>query len=260
MGEIIVVTSGKGGVGKTTTTANLGASLALLDKRVVVIDTDIGLRNLDVVMGAEDAIIYDIIDVLDGSCALDQSLLQDKRYDNLYLLPASQTATKDSIEPEQMQILCKNLKVDFDYVLIDCPAGIEHGFKNAMCAAERALIVATPDVSSIRDADRIIRLLMLNAPPIKSELILNRVRMDLVEYGAQMSVEDITEILPVELIGIVPDDSDIIIAQSRGKLVACDKNSRPGSAYRDIAHRILGVEVPFRDLSEKKGFFARLFR
>jgi len=258
MGEIIVITSGKGGVGKTTTTANLGTALALLDKRVIVIDADIGLRNLDVVLGAEDKIIYDIMDVLEGSCTLEQALIQGKNLPNLHLLPASQTATKDSIEPEQMRELCAGLKEKYDFVLIDCPAGIERGFKNAMSAAERALVVATPDVSSVRDADRIIRLLLVNDPPIKSELILNRVRMDFVERGVQMNIEDITEILPIDLIGVVPDDSDIIIAASRGESVVTYSYSRPGTAYRDIARRMIGMNVEFMDLSEKTGFFSKL--
>jgi len=258
MGEIIVITSGKGGVGKTTTTANLGTALALLDKRVIVIDADIGLRNLDVVLGAEDKIIYDIMDVLSESCTLEQAIIQDKKNANLHLLPASQTATKDNIEPEQMQTLCAGLKEKYDFVLIDCPAGIEQGFKNAMGAAERALVIATPDVSSVRDADRIIRLLLVNDPQINSQLILNRVRMDLVERGAQMGIEDITEILPIDLIGVVPDDSDIIIATSRGESVVIDNYSKSGAAYRDIARRMIGMSVEFMDLSEKTGFFARL--
>jgi len=260
MGEIIVITSGKGGVGKTTTTANLGTALAFLDKRVIVIDADIGLRNLDVVLGAEDKIIYDIMDVLDGSCTLEQALIEDKRHSKLHLLPASQTAVKENIAPEQMQTLCMDLKEKYDFVLIDCPAGIEQGFKNAMCAAERALVVATPDISSIRDADRIIRLLLASDPPINSMLILNRVRMDLVERGVQMSILDITEVLPIDLIGVVPDETDIIIAASRGESVVLDNHSKSGAAYRDIARRMIGMNVEFMDLSEKAGFFARLRR
>jgi len=260
MGEIIVITSGKGGVGKTTTTANLGTALSLLDKRVVVIDADIGLRNLDVVLGAEDRIIYDIMDILSEGCTLEQVVIQVKGYPNLYLLPASQTATKETIEPEQMQKLFKELKEKYDFVLIDCPAGIEKGFKNAVSAAERALIVATPDMSSIRDADRVFRLLLANDPPIKSMLILNRMRMDMVERGVQMSMEDITEILPIDLIGVVPDDSDIMVAASRGESVVTYHSSRPGTAYRDIARRLTGSDVAFMDLSEKTGFFSRLRR
>ena len=258
MGEIIVITSGKGGVGKTTTTANLGTALSLLDKRVVVIDADIGLRNLDVVLGAEDKIIYDIMDVLSESCTLEQALIQAKGCPNLYLLPASQTATKENIEPEQMQTLYAGLKEKYDFVLIDCPAGIERGFKNAISGAERALIVATPEMSSVRDADRVLRLLLANDPPINSMLILNRVRMDMMERGVQMKAEDIMEILPIDLIGIVPDDVDITVAASRGEPVATYHKSRPGMAYRDIAKRLTGATVEFMDLSEKTGFFSRL--
>jgi len=258
MGEVIVITSGKGGVGKTTTTANLGAALSLQGKRVVVIDADLGLRNLDVVLGAEEMIIFDIVDVFDERCKLEDALIQNRHCPNLFLLPASQTASKDSIEPEQMHKLCADLKNKFDYVLIDCPAGIEQGFKNAMCAAERALIVATPDVASVRDADRIYRILKADNSKMQSNLILNRVRIDLLEQKAQMNAEDITELIPTTLIGIVPDDSSIIIAASRGETVAANPRSRPGNAYRDIAKRICGDKVEFMDLREKKGFFSRL--
>jgi len=257
MGEVIVITSGKGGVGKTTTTANLGVALALLSKRVILIDADIGLRNLDVVLGLENQIIYDIIDVLGDSCSLSQALIKDKRYPNLYLLPASQTASKDDIRPEQMQELYTKLKTEYDYVLIDCPAGIEQGFKNAICGADRALVVATPDTSSVRDADRIIRLLADNSLK-KSELILNRMRIDLVQKGAMMSLEDIAEILPIDMIGILPDDPDILIAANRGEPVASNLHSIPGAAYRDIAQRIIGVNVPFMDLNKKAGLFGKL--
>jgi len=258
MGEVIVITSGKGGVGKTTTTANLGAALSLHGKRVVVIDADLGLRNLDVVLGVEENIIFDITDVFDERCKLEDALIQNRHCPNLFLLPASQTASKDSIEPEQMKKLCTDLKNKFDYVLIDCPAGIEQGFKNAMCAAERALIVATPDVSSVRDADRIYRILMSDNRSVQANLILNRVRIDLLEQKAQMNAEDITELIPIDLIGIVPDDSGIIIAASRGETVAANSRSSPGGAYRDIAKRIRGEEVEFMDLREKTGFFSKL--
>ena len=255
MGEVIVVTSGKGGVGKTTTTANLGAALALLEKTVALVDADIGLRNLDVVMGLENRIVYDLVDVIEGNCRLKQALIKDKRYSNLFLLPAAQTRDKDAVSPEQMQKLCASLKEEFDYVLIDCPAGIEQGFKNAISGADRALVVTTPDVSAVRDADRIIGLLEAN--DLRSpELILNRVRIEMVKKGDMMALEDVTEILAIEIIGVVPDDESIVISTNRGEPAVSDSNSRAGTAYKDIARRIMGEEVPFMDLDEAKGLLS----
>ena len=196
MGEVIVVTSGKGGVGKTTTTANLGAGLSGLDKKVVVVDTDLGLRNLDVVMGLENLIVYNLVDVIEGTCRLKQALIRDKRYENLYLLPSAQTKDKSAISPEQMKKLTSELKEEFDYVLLDCPAGIEQGFQNAIAGADRALVVTTPEVSAIRDADRIIGLLEKNQIR-NSSLIINRIRMDMVRRGDMMSIDDVTEILSI---------------------------------------------------------------
>ncbi|MCL2564859.1 MAG: septum site-determining protein MinD [Defluviitaleaceae bacterium] len=259
MGIVIVVTSGKGGVGKTTTTANLGAALALLDKTVALVDADIGLRNLDVVMGLENRIVYDLVDVIEGNCRLKQALIRDKRYTNLFLLPAAQTRDKDAVSPEQMQELCKILKDEFDYVVIDCPAGIEQGFKNAISGADRALVVTTPDVSAVRDADRIIGLLEANDLR-NPELILNRVRVEMVKKGDMMAIEDVTEILAIEIIGVVPDDESIVISTNRGEPAVTDQASKAGRAYSDIARRILGEEVPFMDLDEKKGFFAKVKR
>jgi len=257
MGVVIVVTSGKGGVGKTTTTANLGAALALLDKTVALVDADIGLRNLDVVMGLENRIVYDLVDVIEGNCRLKQALIKDKRYSNLFLLPAAQTRDKDAVSPEQMQELCKSLKDEFDYVVIDCPAGIEQGFKNAISGADRALVVTTPDISAVRDADRIIGLLEANELR-NPELILNRVRVEMVKKGDMMAIEDVTEILAIEIIGVVPDDESIVISTNRGEPAVTDQGSRAGRAYSDIARRILGEDVPFMDLDEKKGFFAKM--
>lgn len=195
MCEIIVITSGKGGVGKTTVTANIGLGLANLNKKVVVVDTDIGLRNLDVVLGLENRIVYNLIDVIEGSCRMKQALIRDKHCENLYLLPSAQTRDKTSVKPEQMVKLTKDLAEEFDYILLDCPAGIEQGFKNAIAGANRAVVVTTPEVSAIRDADRIIGLLQANQMP-KIELIINRLRMDMIQKGEMMSVEDVSEILP----------------------------------------------------------------
>ena len=205
MGEVIVITSGKGGVGKTTTTANIGIGLSQLQKKVVVIDTDLGLRNLDVVMGLENRIVYNLVDVIEGGCRLKQALIKDKRFPELYLLPSAQTKDKTAVSPEQMKKLIEELKTEFDYILLDCPAGIEQGFQNAIAGADRGIVVTTPEVSAIRDADRIIGL--LEAHGIKNnDLIINRLRIDMVKRGDMMSVEDVTEILAIHLLGVIPDD------------------------------------------------------
>ena len=208
MSEVIVITSGKGGVGKTTSTANIGTGLAKLGKSVVMIDTDIGLRNLDVVMGLENRIVYNLVDVVEGNCRMKQALIKDKRYSNLCLLPSAQTRDKTAVNPEQMKKLIEELRPEFDYILLDCPAGIEQGFKNAIAAADRALIVTTPEVSAIRDADRIIGLLEANDIH-RINLIVNRLRMDMVKRGDMMSIEDVIDILAIDLIGAVPDDEQI---------------------------------------------------
>ncbi|MBQ2320118.1 MAG: septum site-determining protein MinD [Lachnospiraceae bacterium] len=255
MGEVIVITSGKGGVGKTTTTANVGTGLAMLGKKVVLIDTDIGLRNLDVVMGLENRIVYNLVDVIENKCRIKQALIKDKRYPNLYLLPSAQTKDKTAVSPEQMKKLADELKTEFDYILMDCPAGIEQGFKNAIAGADHALVVTTPEVSAVRDADRIIGL--LDANDIRdTHLIVNRLRADMVKDGNMMSSEDVVEILAVDLIGVVPDDEHIVIATNNGEpLVGSD--CQAGQAYMNICHRILGEEVPFLDLEVTKSFFQR---
>ena len=205
MGEVIVITSGKGGVGKTTTTANIGAGLSGLGKNVMVIDTDLGLRNLDVVLGMENRIVYNIVDVIEGNCRLKQALIRDKRYPGLCLLPSAQTRDKTSVSPEQMKKLISEIRDDYDFILLDCPAGIEQGFQNAIAGADRSIVVTTPEVSAIRDADRIIGL--LEASGIRrNELIVNRLRIDMVKRGDMMSVDDVTEILAVDLLGVIPDD------------------------------------------------------
>ena len=256
MSEVIVITSGKGGVGKTTSTANIGTGLAKLGKSVVMIDTDIGLRNLDVVMGLENRIVYNLVDVVEGNCRMKQALIKDKRYSNLYLLPSAQTRDKTAVNPEQMKKLIDELRPEFDYILLDCPAGIEQGFKNAIAAADRALIVTTPEVSAIRDADRIIGLLEANDIH-KINLIVNRLRMDMVKRGDMMSIEDVIDILAIDLIGAVPDDEHIVIATNQGEPLAGD-SSLAGTAYMNICKRILGEEVPLMNLEANNGFFAKI--
>lgn len=255
MSEVIVITSGKGGVGKTTSTANVGTGLAQLNKKVVLIDTDIGLRNLDVVMGLENRIVYNLVDVVEGNCRMKQALIKDKRYPNLSLLPSAQTRDKSAVSPEQMIKLIDELRDDFDYILLDCPAGIEQGFKNAIAGADRALVVTTPEVSAIRDADRIIGLLGANEVK-KVELIVNRLRMDMVKRGDMMNINDVTDILAIDLIGAVPDDEQIVISTNQGEpLVGSD--CLAGKAFENICHRILGEEVPFLDLEVKSSVWNR---
>jgi len=205
MSEVIVVTSGKGGVGKTTTSANVGSGLAAMGKRVVLIDTDIGLRNLDVVMGLENRIVYNLVDVVEGKCRIKQALIKDKRHPSLYLMPSAQTKDKTAVSPEQMVRMINQLREQFDYIILDCPAGIEQGFKNAIAGADRALVVTTPEVYAIRDADRIIGLLEASDFS-KIDLIINRLRYDMVKRGDMMSAADVVDILAISLIGIVPDD------------------------------------------------------
>ena len=258
MGEVIVITSGKGGVGKTTTTANLGVGLALLGKKVALIDADIGLRNLEVVMGLENRIVYDLVNVVEGHCRAKQALIRDKRYESLFLLPAAQTRDKNAVTPEQMKTLCNELKEEYDFVIVDCPAGIEQGFRNAIAGADRALIVTTPEVSAVRDADRIIGLLEANELK-DSKLIINRIRPDMVKRGDMMDIDDILEILAIDLIGVIPDDEKIIISTNRGEpVVACENGSLAGQAYRNIVRRVIGEEVPLLELYKNQSVFTKL--
>ena len=256
MGEVIVITSGKGGVGKTTTTANVGTGLAKEGKKVVLIDTDIGLRNLDVVMGLENRIVYNLVDVIEGNCRIKQGLIKDKRYPNLYLLPSAQTRDKTSVNPEQMGKLASELKEEFDYILLDCPAGIEQGFKNAIAGADRALVVTTPEVSAVRDADRIIGLLEANEVG-QTDLIVNRLRSDMVKRGDMMSADDVVEILAINLIGVVPDDESIVISTNQGEPLVGSK-CLAGQAYENICRRIMGEEVPLLDLYQKSGILSKI--
>ena len=257
MGEVIVITSGKGGVGKTTTTANLGSSLAEAGKKVVLVDTDIGLRNLDVVMGLENRIVYDIVDVVEEKCKLRQALIKDKRFEELFLLPAAQTRDKTAINEEQMKELTKKLKEDFDYILIDCPAGIEQGFKNAIAGADRAIVVTTAEISAIRDADRIIGL--LESSEIRNpELIVNRLRPNMVKKGEMMEVDDIFDLLSVDLIGVVPDDEYIITQTNKGEPVIKNKKAPSGKAYIEIARRILGENIDVTIPGKKQGLWEKI--
>ncbi len=254
----IVITSGKGGVGKTTLTANLGTGLALLGKRTVLVDADIGLRNLDVVLGLENRIVFDIVDVVDGFCRLKQALIKDKRFEGLHLLPAAQTKDKSAVSPEQMERLCKELKQEFDVVLIDSPAGIEQGFRNAVAGADAAVIVTTPDVAAVRDADRIIGLLEAEGLG-EPRLVVNRVRTDLVRRGEMMDVDDVVDILAVDLLGFVPEDERVVIATNRGEPAIMRQDSPAAQAMRDISRRLAGEAVPLAETAPP-GFWSRLRR
>ena len=255
MSEVIVITSGKGGVGKTTTTANIGIGLAKLGKKVLVIDTDLGLRNLDVVLGLENRIVYNLVDVIEGKCRPKQAIIKDKRFQDLYLLPSAQTKDKSSVSPEQMKKLTEDLREDYDFVLLDCPAGIEQGFQNAIAGADKAIVVTTPEVSSIRDADRIIGL--LEASGIRdNQLVINRLRVDMVKKGDMMSVEDVTEILAIDLLGVIPDDESVVIATNQGEPVVGEE-SPAGKGYENIC-RLTGEEIPVTDFSRHSGIRKKL--
>lgn len=255
MGKAIVITSGKGGVGKTTTTANLGAALAQLGKSVVLIDADIGLRNLDVVMGLENRIVYHVVDVINNKCTLQKALIKDRRLENLWLLPASQTDDKDAVTVEDMKNLVFELKQSHDFVIIDCPAGIEQGFKNAIAGADEAIVVATPEVSSIRDADRVVGLLA--ASEIPASLIVNRISAHLVKKGDMLSQSDVIEILALDLLGAIPMDDAVIATTNKGVPAVLEGKSVAAKMYIQIAQKLCGMEVPQR---EAGGFFSRLGR
>jgi septum site-determining protein MinD len=255
MGRAIVITSGKGGVGKTTTTANLGAALAQLGHSVVLVDADIGLRNLDVVMGLENRIVYHLVDVVNNKCALAKALIKDRRMENLWLLPASQTDDKDAVTPEDMKNIVFELKTTYDFVLIDCPAGIEQGFKNAIAGADEAIVVATPEVSSIRDADRVVGLLA--ASDVSARLIVNRISQHLVKKGDMLSQADVIEILALEMLGAVPMDDHVIATTNKGVPAVLEGKSIAARQYVSIAMKLAGHEVEER---ESVGFFTRIGR
>jgi septum site-determining protein MinD len=256
---IVTITSGKGGVGKTTATANLGAALADTGHRVVCIDADIGLRNLDVVMGLENRIVYDLVDVVEGRCKLRQAMIRDKRLQDFYLIPAAQTRDKTSVSPQDMIQIAGELRPEFDWILIDSPAGIERGFRNAIAPADEVIIITNPEVSAVRDADRIIGLIEAEEKG-PGKLILNRVKPQMVRRGDMLGTEDILDVLAIELIGVVPEDDTVIVAANKGMAAALDPHSQAGAAFRNIARRLNGEEVPFETLQAHDGFFGRISR
>lgn len=258
--RVVTVTSGKGGVGKTTVTANLSVALVNLGKRVVCIDADIGLRNLDLILGVENRIRNDLVDVVEGRCTLKDAIIRHKVMQNLHIIPAAQNRDKTAISPSQMVSITRELQraePAFDFILIDCPAGIERGFRNAVAPANEALIVTNPEVSAVRDADRVIGLLEEINPRAKAGLIINRVKQEMVRRREMLSPGDITDILSIELAGIVPEDESILIAGNTGQP---DPNSRSGQAFRNIARRLLGENVPFMNLDGSDGLFRRIAR
>lgn len=257
LGQVWVITSGKGGVGKTTTTANLGAALAVMGHKVLLIDADIGLRNLDVVLGLENRIVYDLVQVIEGECTPRKAMIRDKTYENLQLIPAAQTRDKSAVTGQQMRDLCQRLKLEFDYILIDSPAGIEQGFRNAIAPADRAIVVTTPEVSAVRDADRVIGLIEAEGLPSPG-LVLNRVRTHMVRSGDMMATEDVLSLLSVSLMGIVPEDERIIVSTNRGVPVVQDSKSYAGEAFRRIAARMTGQDVPPMELEVRDGIFSWL--
>ena len=256
---VATITSGKGGVGKTTTTANLAVALAMGGKKVVCIDGDIGLRNLDVVLGLENRIVYDLVDVVEGRCRLRQAMIRDKRLPELYLIPAAQTRDKNAVSPSDMVRLCDDLRPEFDWVLIDSPAGIERGFRNAVAPSDTVVVVTNPEVSAVRDADRIIGLVEAEEKG-PARLIINRLNPAMVKRGDMLNADDVLELLAIELIGIVPEDEFVITSSNRGQPVAMDGKSRAGEAFHNIARRLNGEKVPFMNLEQKDGFFSRLSR
>jgi septum site-determining protein MinD len=257
--QVITITSGKGGVGKTTAVANIAVALAADGRKVACIDGDIGLRNLDIVMGLENRIVYDIVDVIEGRCKLRQAMIRDKRFPEMYLIPAAQTRDKTAVSPSDMVRICDELRPELDFVLIDSPAGIERGFRNAIAAADKVLVVTNPEVSSVRDADRVVGILEAEEKGTPA-LILNRLNPIMVKQHDMLSAEDVLDLLAIQLIGIVPEDEGVIVGSNRGTPVAYDENSRAGQAFRNIAKRLQGHEVPFMDLDRQSGLWDRIQR
>jgi septum site-determining protein MinD len=258
-GRVVTVTSGKGGVGKTTTTANVAVALAQEGLKVVCIDGDIGLRNLDVVMGLENRIVYDLVDVVEGRCRLRQAMIRDKRLPELFLIPAAQTRDKSAVSPSDMVRLCDDLRPDFDWILIDSPAGIERGFRNSIAPADIVMVVTNPEVSAVRDADRIIGLIEAEEKG-PARLVINRLNPAMVKRGDMLTADDVLELLAVELIGIVPEDENVVVSTNRGQPIVLNGKVRAGQAFINIARRLRGEKVPFLDLEEKVDFFQRLSR
>lgn len=257
-GQVIVVTSGKGGVGKTTTVANVSSALARMGYKIVVMDLDIGLKKLDLVLGLENRVIYDIVQVIEGECNLRQALVKDKRFSDLYMLPAAQTRNKDEITPDQVKQICEQLKKEFEYIFIDCPAGIEQGFRNAIGAADRAIVVTNPEVSAVRDADRIIGMLESNNfSDIK--LVINRLQNDMVKSGDMLSIDDLREHLYIELLGVVPEDKNVVISTNKGEPIILNEHSLASTAFNNIARRITGEHIDFLSFDDDS-FWHRLKR
>ncbi|MDY6309901.1 MAG: septum site-determining protein MinD [Cyanobacteriota bacterium] len=257
-GRVIVITSGKGGVGKTTTNANIGTALAKMSKKVVMVDTDLGLRNLDLLLGLENRIVYTIVDVVEGRCKLKQALVKDKKNPNLCLLAAAQTRDKTAVTEEQLKNICDELKEKFDFVLVDCPAGIEQGFQNAVAGATEAIVVTTPEMSAVRDADRIIGLLEAKEEIKSYKLLINRYRPNMAASKDMMSKDDVVEILSADLIGIIPEDTGIITSTNKGEPIVNDENSLAGRAYMNVAKRIIGEDVPIIDFEEEAKFTTKV--
>lgn len=257
--KVITVTSGKGGVGKTTVTANLAAALAMLGRRVVALDADIGLRNLDVVMGLENRIVYDLVDVVEGRCRLPQAMIRDKRFPELYLIPAAQTRDKMAVSPSDMVLVCDQLRHDMDYILVDSPAGIERGFRNAVAPADQVIVVTNPEVSAVRDADRIVGLLEAEEKG-PGQLIINRLKPQMVAKGDMLSIADVLDILAIDLLGVIPEDEAILVGSNRGAPVAMNgaHSASAGQAFRNIARRLEGEDVPIMELNHQGGLFGRL--
>jgi len=258
-GKVLTVTSGKGGVGKTTATANLAVALAATGEKVVCIDADIGLRNLDVVLGLENRIVYDLVDVVEGRCRLRQALIRDKRLPDLFLIPAAQTRDKSAVSPSDMVRLADDLRQEFDWILIDSPAGIERGFRNAIAPADIVLVVTNPEVSAVRDADRIIGLIEAEEKG-PARLVINRIKPNMVRRGDMLSADDVLELLAIELIGMVPEDENVVMSTNRGLPISLNGKSKAGQAFRNIARRVNGEEVPFMPMDEESGLRGWLAR
>lgn len=258
-GKVVTVTSGKGGVGKTTATANIGAALAEYGHKVVCIDADIGLRNLDVVLGLENRIVYDLVNVIEGSCRLRQAMIRDKRLPELFLIPAAQTRDKSAVSPSDMVRLCEELRPDYDWIMIDSPAGIERGFRNAIAPADLVMVITNPEIAAVRDADRIIGLVEAEEKG-PTRLIINRIKTEMVQRGDMLTVEDVVELLAVELVGMVPEDESVLLSTNRGVPVVLDGKSKAGQAFRNVARRLRGEKVPFMSLDDEGGLLGRLAR
>jgi septum site-determining protein MinD len=257
-GKVVTITSGKGGVGKTTATANLATAMAAVGHKVVCVDADIGLRNLDVILGLENRIVYDLVDVVEGRCRLRQAMIRDKRLPHLFLIPAAQTRDKSSVSPSDMVRLCNELRLEHDWILIDSPAGIERGFRNAIAPADTVVVITNPEISAVRDADRIIGLIEAEEKGPAS-LVINRIKPEMVKRQEMLSAEDVVELLAVELVGLIPEDEEVITSTNRGIPVALNGKSKAGQAFRNIAQRLNGEDVPFMDM-EDEGIFVRFTR